>query len=235
MEQGPRFPGMRPWRRTLARGPFPALHPAPGSHPSTIRLEPAPPGAGAGWGWNMRCKYRALSPPSQCPLAAFAALPLVKGEGVAVTHQKHRQGCSWRPCPLRQSQIFGTPSAQGRLCSTRRQVGAGSRSGTCQRARDRRLERGRTVRVRQRRRGHQASARRPASREGLQAALLAEQGVEGPPDVIEARDGFMQAFAFCRPDKARSSYSRPPYRSASPTATSSPIRAAGTSSPRSRR
>src|SRR5262249_42798742 len=37
-----------------------------------------------------------------------------------------------------------------------------------------------------------------AAREGLQAALLAEQGVEGPPDVIEARDGFMQAFAFAR-------------------------------------
>jgi 2-methylcitrate dehydratase PrpD len=35
-----------------------------------------------------------------------------------------------------------------------------------------------------------------AAREGLQAMLLAEQGVEGPPDVIEARDGFMQAFAF---------------------------------------
>jgi 2-methylcitrate dehydratase PrpD len=42
-----------------------------------------------------------------------------------------------------------------------------------------------------------------ASREGLQAALLAEQGVEGPPNVIEARDGFMQAFAFGRADKAR--------------------------------
>jgi 2-methylcitrate dehydratase PrpD len=42
-----------------------------------------------------------------------------------------------------------------------------------------------------------------ASREGLQAALLAEQGVEGPPDVIEARDGFMQAFAFGRADRAR--------------------------------
>jgi len=42
-----------------------------------------------------------------------------------------------------------------------------------------------------------------ASREGLQAALLAEQGVEGPPGVIEARDGFMQAFAFGRADKAR--------------------------------
>jgi 2-methylcitrate dehydratase PrpD len=42
-----------------------------------------------------------------------------------------------------------------------------------------------------------------AAREGLQAALLAEQGVEGPPDVIEARDGFMQAFAFGRSDKAR--------------------------------
>src|SRR5207253_1177777 len=42
-----------------------------------------------------------------------------------------------------------------------------------------------------------------ASREGLQAALLAEQGVQGPPDVVEARDGFMQAFAFGRSDKAR--------------------------------
>ena len=42
-----------------------------------------------------------------------------------------------------------------------------------------------------------------ASREGMQAALLAEQGVEGPPGVIEARDGFMQAFAFGRIDKAR--------------------------------
>jgi 2-methylcitrate dehydratase PrpD len=42
-----------------------------------------------------------------------------------------------------------------------------------------------------------------ASREGVQAALLAEQGVDGPPDVIEAHDGFMQAFAFGRPDKAR--------------------------------
>ena len=42
-----------------------------------------------------------------------------------------------------------------------------------------------------------------ASREGLQATLLAEQGVQGPPGVIEARDGFMQAFAFGRSDKAR--------------------------------
>jgi 2-methylcitrate dehydratase PrpD len=42
-----------------------------------------------------------------------------------------------------------------------------------------------------------------ASREGLQAALLAEQGVQGPPGVIECRDGFMQAFAFGRIDKAR--------------------------------
>ena len=42
-----------------------------------------------------------------------------------------------------------------------------------------------------------------AAREGLQAALLAAQGVEGPPQVIEARDGFMQAFAFGRIDKAR--------------------------------
>src|SRR5215475_9618687 len=42
-----------------------------------------------------------------------------------------------------------------------------------------------------------------AAREGLQAALLAEQGIEGPPDVIEPRYGFMQAFTFGRADKAR--------------------------------
>ena len=42
-----------------------------------------------------------------------------------------------------------------------------------------------------------------AAREGIQAALLAEFGVQGPPNVIEARDGFMQAFAFGRSDKAR--------------------------------
>ena len=42
-----------------------------------------------------------------------------------------------------------------------------------------------------------------ASREGLQAVLLAEQGVQGPPGVIEARDGFMQAFAFGPVDRAR--------------------------------
>src|SRR4051795_861440 len=42
-----------------------------------------------------------------------------------------------------------------------------------------------------------------ASREGLQAALLAERGIEGPPGVIEARDGFMQAFALGRGERAR--------------------------------
>jgi 2-methylcitrate dehydratase PrpD len=42
-----------------------------------------------------------------------------------------------------------------------------------------------------------------ASREGIQAALLSEQGTDGPPNVIEGRDGFMQAFAFGRIDKAR--------------------------------
>jgi 2-methylcitrate dehydratase PrpD len=42
-----------------------------------------------------------------------------------------------------------------------------------------------------------------AAREGIQAALLAERGVQGPPDVIEGRDGFLQAFAFGRTDKAR--------------------------------
>jgi 2-methylcitrate dehydratase PrpD len=42
-----------------------------------------------------------------------------------------------------------------------------------------------------------------AAREGLQAALLAEQGVEGPPAVLEARDGFLQAFAFGRAGQPR--------------------------------
>jgi 2-methylcitrate dehydratase PrpD len=42
-----------------------------------------------------------------------------------------------------------------------------------------------------------------AAREGVQAVLLAEQGIHGPPAVIESRDGFLQAFAFGRIDKAR--------------------------------
>jgi 2-methylcitrate dehydratase PrpD len=42
-----------------------------------------------------------------------------------------------------------------------------------------------------------------AAREGVQAALLAEHGVQGPPGVIEARDGFFQAFAFGHADTAR--------------------------------
>jgi 2-methylcitrate dehydratase PrpD len=50
-----------------------------------------------------------------------------------------------------------------------------------------------------------------AAREGVQAALLAEQGIEGPPDVIEARDGFLQAFAFGRADRARALELPPPF------------------------
>lgn len=42
-----------------------------------------------------------------------------------------------------------------------------------------------------------------AARNGVQAVLLAEQGVQGPPGVIESRDGFLQAFAFGRTDRAR--------------------------------
>jgi len=42
-----------------------------------------------------------------------------------------------------------------------------------------------------------------ASREGLQAALQAQGGIEGPPDVFEVRDGFAQAFAFGRGGNAR--------------------------------
>ncbi len=34
-----------------------------------------------------------------------------------------------------------------------------------------------------------------AAREGLLAALLAARGIEGPPGVLECRDGFFQAFA----------------------------------------
>lgn len=48
-----------------------------------------------------------------------------------------------------------------------------------------------------------------AAREGLQAALLAQAGIEGPPRVIECRDGFAQAFAFGR-DKATSPLMLPP-------------------------
>jgi 2-methylcitrate dehydratase PrpD len=48
-----------------------------------------------------------------------------------------------------------------------------------------------------------------AAREGLQAALLADQGVEGPPGVLEARDGFMQAFS--RAEKARVIMLPPPF------------------------
>ena len=42
-----------------------------------------------------------------------------------------------------------------------------------------------------------------AAREGLQAALLAEHGVEGPPRVLEARDGFLQTLAFGRAQNPR--------------------------------
>lgn len=35
-----------------------------------------------------------------------------------------------------------------------------------------------------------------AAREGLNAVLFAEQGIEGPGTVLEAREGFMRAFAF---------------------------------------
>lgn len=42
-----------------------------------------------------------------------------------------------------------------------------------------------------------------AAREGLTAALLASAGVAGPPDVLEATDGFFQAFAFGRHERAR--------------------------------
>lgn len=42
-----------------------------------------------------------------------------------------------------------------------------------------------------------------AAREGLQAALQAQNGIEGPPHVLEVRDGFAQAFAFGRNGKPR--------------------------------
>jgi 2-methylcitrate dehydratase PrpD len=42
-----------------------------------------------------------------------------------------------------------------------------------------------------------------AAREGVQAALLAEQGVQGPPNAIESHDGFLQAFAFGRSNQPR--------------------------------
>lgn len=42
-----------------------------------------------------------------------------------------------------------------------------------------------------------------AAREGLQAALQAQGGIEGPANVLEVRDGFVQAFAFGRNGKVR--------------------------------
>ena len=50
-----------------------------------------------------------------------------------------------------------------------------------------------------------------AAREGLQAALLAERGLEGPPGVIEARDGFLQAFAFGSSGPTRGVALPPPF------------------------
>ena len=56
------------------------------------------------------------------------------------------------------------------------------------------------------RRGCQTLARaghkRPA--EGSQAALQAQNGIEGPSHVLEVRDGFTQAFAFGRNGEPRS-------------------------------
>jgi 2-methylcitrate dehydratase PrpD len=42
-----------------------------------------------------------------------------------------------------------------------------------------------------------------AAREGLQAALQAQNGIEGPLHVLEVRDGFAQAFAFGRKGEPR--------------------------------
>ncbi len=68
----------------------------------------------------------------------------------------------------------------------------------------------------------------------MQAALLAAQGVQGPPDVIESRDGFMQAFAFGRLDRARP-LALPPASFGITDCYIAPMRAADTSSPQPRR
>ena len=64
-----------------------------------------------------------------------------------------------RPAPARIPS--GGRGRRVRLGHGGRQAAPALGRATCQRARDRRLERGRTVRVRQRRRRHQAPARRP--------------------------------------------------------------------------
>ena len=74
-----------------------------------------------------------------------------------------------------------------------------------------------------------------AAREGLQAALLAEQGIEGPPGVIEAATASCRLSRSGAPTRRARSRCRPACRSASPIATSSPMPAAATSSRRSRR
>ena len=94
------------------------------------------------------------------------------------------------------SAVFGAAMAVGKLRGL-------SRRSSSPRARHRGIERGRPVRLRQRRRRHQAAARRPCLARRIAGGAARRAGVEGPPDVIEARDGFMQAFAFGRADKAR--------------------------------
>lgn len=50
-----------------------------------------------------------------------------------------------------------------------------------------------------------------AAREGLQSALLAKEGVAGPPNVLEGRDGFMQAFPGLTVDQF-ASFALPPVK-----------------------
>ncbi len=125
-----------------------------------------------------------------------------------------RSAPPWRPAKLR-----GLPAAQASPC-----------------ARARGVERGRTVRLRQRRRRHQAAARRPclARRPAGRAAGRAGRRRTAQRD----RE---RATASCRrsrsaaPTRRAPSRCRRPCRSASPTATSSRMPAAATSSRRSRR
>ena len=97
-------------------------------------------------------------------------------------------------------------------------------------------ERRRPVRVRQRRRRHQAPARRPRLARGIAGGAAGRAGRRGPARRDRgARRVHAGLRASAAPSARARSSCRPPCRSASPTATSSPTRAAATSSRRWKR
>jgi hypothetical protein len=72
----PRFPGMRPWRRTLVRGLSRRCIPLRGRIHRLRPTEPAPPSAGAGWGWLACSATTHFVRRSKCPLRQPASAPM---------------------------------------------------------------------------------------------------------------------------------------------------------------